>query len=173
MLTRIEGPQREKLKKLLSLANFLMDLPHSKFFMPAWSASDATDHSCGCAGCVAGWAATKFKEDWAFAPYNSFDVFGRIPLLQGRLHQKVIGLHTGVIYHFAEYFGISTEHAEQITSRPLFYDVKSLVDVTPQMAGERIKRLIAENYDPSILEESEQHAPSPVSSQTEVSLQCR
>lgn len=48
-------------RKLAALANFLDDLPHDRFHMPAWGSDDAAETSCGTAGCACGWAATVYN----------------------------------------------------------------------------------------------------------------
>ncbi len=145
--------QTEKLKKLVQLANFLDDLPHSKFHMPCWASDDATENSCGTAGCAAGWAATIFhKEGWS--------IDGRCVYFD-KFYGEVA---------FSEFFGISITESIYITkfldnSVHNFYmpnpslvsyaeefNLKSADDITPAMAAIRIRRVVAE-YDPSLLED--------------------
>jgi hypothetical protein len=149
----MDATQKQKLQKLVQLANFLDDLPHSKFHMPHWASEDATKSSCGTAGCAAGWAATIFhKEGWSilnrFVYFNDF--YGE--------------------FAFSEFFGISITESIYITKfldkfihhyhmpNPSLvsyveeFDLKSADDITPAMAAIRIRKVVA-GYDPSLLED--------------------
>jgi hypothetical protein len=149
----MDATQKQKLQKLVQLANFLDDLPHSKFHMPCWTSDDATENSCGTAGCAAGWAATIFhKEGWSilnrFVYFNDF--YGE--------------------FAFSEFFGISITESIYITkflnkntydhsmpnpSLVSYIEEFNLIsedDITPAMAAIRIRKVVA-GYDPSLLED--------------------
>jgi hypothetical protein len=150
-------------RKLLQLANFLDDLPHDKFHMPTWVSRDCTKDSCGTAGCACGWAATIFKkEGWSIGgPYGAF-----IPVFEVN-HASFYG-QVG----FAKFFEISLSDAWAITcylhNMCIFtgdfksvikdgyreeYDLKSVKDITPRHAADRIRKVLGA-IAPELLQES-------------------
>lgn len=151
---------REKLLKLVRLANFLDDLPHDRFHMPFWSSRGATRYSCGTAGCAAGWAATIFSKDWEF--------YLGAPLLQ-RVPRRKSDMHT--CPDFAAYFGIREDEAHAIAlgmtcdfggfvSYIAEYGIwdgredmnDAALRITPRHAADRIRKVVA-RYDPALLED--------------------
>lgn len=168
----------EQWKKLAQLANFLDDLPHSKFHMPKWCSPNATAYSCGTAGCAAGWAATIFnKEGWQCHPphplslSDKYNRYGSIVLRIPNSTTILIGAEA-----FAVFFGISTGQACFITGYFLVDQYEHYIvpdddreyldkhksykeefgvepdDITPSMAAKRIRDVIRE-CDPTVLEE--------------------
>lgn len=168
--------RRTKLKRLVTLANFLDDLPHSKFHMPTWVSPDATETSCGTAGCACGWAATIFnKLGWKILNKSPTVIY------------NIDGIEFGASQHhgFARFFDISLSQAYYITSY-LFgdkdvaqltfrgitrgwvgedlvyldtkvsykakYRLASEYLITPQHAADRIREVIRE-IDPTLLDE--------------------
>ncbi len=155
----VELTIRERHCLLAQLANFLDDLPHSKFHMPTWGSKDWTETSCGTAGCAAGWAVTLFhkfgprmrKSGLKSDPYPLF-CFGNI---------------CGPIA-FSNFFEIDQIYAVHITanldgfsniirykSLPSYceeYNLMSIEDITPQMAASRIRKVLQE-IDPESLQE--------------------
>ena len=89
--------RRERNLRLVQLHNFLLDLPHSRFHMPRWSSPDATEESCGTAGCAAGWAATKFHSLGFRLSSIAHPFLGKLPSFDG---------FEG-IYAFAWFFGLT------------------------------------------------------------------
>lgn len=137
---------RDKLRKLRTLANFLDDLPHDKFHMPTWASPDATDESCGTAGCAAGWAATIFHKEGCSFSYG-------IPIFSNRATYPTSCL--GIVKGFAEFFGISSDDANWITCDlrvawnkkgwPSYCDEYGLSNaklITPRHAADRIRNVI-------------------------------
>jgi len=153
-VSTITTEQREKLTKLVRLANFLDDLPHDKFHMAAWASCDYSENSCGTAGCACGWAATVYSnEGWSF--------FSGAPRRKGRYADVA----------FAEFFGISPKESVWITLMlgdnednghdrgspwwPTYtteYGLDDVDDITPRHAADRIRKVVA-RYDPSLLED--------------------
>lgn len=132
---------REQLRKLGRLANFLDDLPHDKFHMPQWASKDATEDSCGTAGCAGGWAATIYKkEGWRFV---------------GADHEIQFKGFSGYVA-FAKFFGLNDNDAYAITIHlsgyVLEHNLKSVNDITPRHAADRIRKVIRK-YDVTILNE--------------------
>lgn len=148
--------QRDRWLKLAQLANFLDDLPHDKFHMPEWASENATEQSCGTAGCACGWAATVYKNDWTFVTPNTWARPALRTDTDGAIEPQDA---------FAEYFGIDDEDADWITciiepeegnkEFPSYCDEYALDDgalVTPRHAADRIRKVLAK-YDPTVLEE--------------------
>jgi hypothetical protein len=160
---RLTNEHREKLLKLVRLANFLDDLPHDRFYMPHWASRDFTTTSCGTAGCAAGWAATIYNKDWVFNMIEGW------PFLRNSCNTRTL-LHPSIV-DFADYFGITIGDAAYITSflnnacvflrhenniRPdrlpytKKYNLFVSEDITPRHAADRIREVVAE-YDPELL----------------------
>jgi hypothetical protein len=160
----METPMNVRHRRLLALANFLDDLPHSKFHIPAWTAPDCTKTSCGTAGCVGGWAATKFQKlGWgiALSLYPNREG-GSIYLRRSCEEDRLWGPLA-----FGVFFGIPTLFANAITlgfmdrfaGFSLYqeeYDLDKANDVTPQMAADRIRKVL-KMVAPQVLEEDVSH----------------
>ncbi len=140
-------------------ANGLDDVPHSKFHMPRWASDDATPESCGTAGCAGGWAATFFQRQGL-----TLTMKGETIMVKGATYSNIpatvptfAGLHGEMA--IAEFFGIPLEEATFITLHlgdeqewghdtdllPTYveeYDLASKNDITPQMAADRIRKVI-------------------------------
>ena len=137
--------RNDRHRLLLGLANFLDDLPHSKFHIPQWTSQDATEHSCGTAGCVAGWAATIYQK-YGYELKYSEAVKKFIPYY-----------HTWGFYSFAKFFDINGQDALNLTSNKNFYQTNYDVnfhDVTPQIAAQAIRDLL-KSINPDILKEEQ------------------
>lgn len=129
-------------RALAGLANFIEDLPHDRFTMPRWSADDATDTSCGTAGCAAGWAATKFADrGWRLADGVVSFVTGLIPVWGG---------HRGHVA-FAEFFRIPSRSLE-ITDPMRYRGEFGTISPTPAQTAKRIRDVLRE-IDPGALDE--------------------
>lgn len=135
---------RAKHRKLLTLANFLDDLPHDKFHMPTYSTDDFNETSCGTAGCACGWAATVFAKDgWSWKRATHID--GGLPSFNW--NAGWLG--------FADFFGISTADAIYICADFVSYQEEYGVyaaQITPRIAADRIRKVIA-RYATELLEE--------------------
>lgn len=151
MQTQIKDGHR----KLAQLANFLDDLPHDKFHMPVWASDDATEYSCGTAGCACGWAATIFhKEGWHFKKWfpPKDDKTLYIPAYKDN--------DTGTD-SFASFFEIDQRHAYYITCNLAGgtdcyiekYNLPNPDCITPRHAADRIREVLRQ-YDPRVLEEN-------------------
>ncbi len=163
-------PVKVKHQRLLALANFLDDLPSDRFHMPAWVSLDATEHSCGTAGCACGWAATLFQKEGFILRSESYRgtlIF--YPALNDGKEKVQVPERI-----FAEFFGITREFAYAITSAFQgdvygyldnqfimqsyynFYGTKpDGSDITPRHAADRIRKVLA-IVDPDVLKEEEQ-----------------
>lgn len=159
----IDKTKLAKLAKLVTLMNFLDDLPHRKFYMPGWSSADRTRKSCGTAGCACGWAATIFaKEGW------SFDSEG-FPRIKSRVWTysdvQAFAFFFGITYSESfwitcdlddEILELSPSNKARIRKLGFSYAVEHslllIEDITPHMAADRIRKIVAK-YDPSLLEE--------------------
>lgn len=131
---------REKLRKLVTLANFLDDLPHRRFMQGQWSDTNATMDSCGTAACIAGWTATLFRKDWFFLP----------PFYVPRLRS-----HSALVPDsMSHYFGLALAEAKEMVSPVAFRDFCYTrgIEKSPQAAAQFIRSFIAK-YDPTLLEE--------------------
>jgi len=142
--------------------------------MPEWASKDATETSCGSAGCACGWAATVFnREGWSLSKLG-------IPLAPSEYESEEVELtvkNRGKFHHipgpavsFAVFFGISIEDSIDITcnldSLASAFPFGGLVDkpcylkeygvsprnITPMMAADRIRKILR-TIDPEALEE--------------------
>lgn len=144
-------PTREQLVLLAQTANFIEDLPHDKFHMPGWSSFNATEYSCGTAGCFAGWAATlHIKRGWSFlwgVPSYGHEVGAQaIADFFGITATEATWLstHLGGMNRSALCEGMLTYLQEHGLSREK--------DITPRHAAKRARDIIR-LYDPSVLDE--------------------
>lgn len=103
-------------KALRSLAKRLATQPPPPAFNWAqWHADDATEHSCGSFGCVAGWAATFFPKRLRFAPIGSQPSSGdRAIVCVDRTNREAI--FTEPIDEFARAFGLTFDESSAITT---------------------------------------------------------
>jgi hypothetical protein len=133
-------PTLEQLQKLNTLANFLEDLPHSRFYMPTWTSPDATESSCGTTGCMCGWAATIFhREGWKMVSRE-------------RVKPSLIPSYKGSngVDGFAYFFGLTFTEAINLTMLGTMEEVTP----TPVEAAEAIRKVIRK-YNPAVLEDKE------------------
>jgi hypothetical protein len=148
------------LLKLARLANFIEDLPHSKFHMPAWSSKDGTDHECGTAGCFGGWGATVYaSEGWSFGDDVGMGC-GRKPTWNGLYGCVAIDA----------FFGLGDAYlASRLTSGWDWYFHEFGVQpsgITPQISALAIRKVL-NSIDPSIVTEAERAMPpAPAPAQT-------
>jgi hypothetical protein len=131
-----ERTKAEAHRDLLTLRNFLLDLPHSKFHMPAWTAQDATEISCGTAGCAAGWAATIFhKKGWTLRRWPMAGEMGWLP---------EYGKDQGS-FAFATFFMIKDQEADYVCSpfsyRYVFSNSGMFNSITPTEAAGHITEI--------------------------------
>lgn len=65
---KLATPHKEKMSRLLVLAEFLKTIPEHKFNLRTWTTADSlescNDHTCGTTACAFGWACNikEFKE---------------------------------------------------------------------------------------------------------------
>ena len=144
--------RRERNLRLVQLHNFLLDLPHSRFHMPRWCSADATEESCGSAGCAAGWAATKFHYLGFRLDSIQRPLFGRFPEFDG--FQGTLA--------FAWFFGLTGDEAQKITNDFASYIRDYGVQpehLTPAMVADRIARILS-NYGIDVHTTSVEPLPS-------------
>jgi hypothetical protein len=159
---QISDEQRTKLRKLVTLANFLDDLPHDRFHMPSWAAIDATTESCGTAGCACGWAATVFQKDgWTLMQYAPLVL---IPKWGEYVNEWAFALFFGIRYE--ESAAITVLLGGRINEHERFAGFATYVDeygltnesaITPRHAADRIRKVVA-RYDASLLEDKSKPA---------------
>lgn len=154
-MTRVRSPEhREQLKKLAAMANFMDDLPSDKLTMPQWAAADATEHSCGTAGCFAGWTATVHaREGWRFVP-SCFGDRPRYPVLPGRFDERGSYEDHPSTVSVADFFGITRAEAHALTGGAACHCLppQFLALQTPRDVARRI-RAVVRYYDPTLLDE--------------------
>lgn len=139
MLQNPNPPLTPKFGHLNTLANYCDDLPSDRMFMPAWCSPDATETSCGTAGCAGGIAVNLFHREG-------------LRLGLGRLRY---GDHCGSSA-FAEFFGIPYPEAHWITvclegPGPMRegdsayceeYHLAAPEDIAPRHVADRIRKVI-------------------------------
>lgn len=153
-----EMTDHEKHVLLARFANRLDDLPHDKFHMPEYCAKDATEHSCGSAGCAAGWAAT-FYSGLGIHLKQTMKYVG---------DTRYFPVFRGFFAHnaFAYFFAIPKEAGEEICTDFMGYEerfgTKTTRDITPFHAAATIRGVLA-RIDPAALTEANTDTkPSPV-----------
>lgn len=158
---------------LARLANFLDDLPHDRFHMPAWCSIDATERSCGTAGCAAGWAATIYARiGWDITPPEEGLSFGQV-MYDGKEGADAFAAFfalrieestwiTGHLDAFSAAWGIDLPSHMPTYTRE--HCLKSAKDITPRHAAKRIRDVLA-RVDPDALAIAADSKPEPVAAQ--------
>lgn len=131
--------------RLNSWANFIEDLPHDRFHMPRFADRDCTTISCGTAGCAAGWAVTKFNDKGLVLYWPNANPLFVTPFYNGELGEFAISeffgipveLASWIIYERNQYWGDRV-----LLSYMLQFRLETFADVTPQIAADRIRRVI-------------------------------
>lgn len=157
--------QAQRRGKLRELAKFMSVLNPRNLDMGMWCADNATEESCGWAGCVAGWAATLFhkegyilhrftdnmtlpvlrmKERMQFSPLDAFALFFGLPTAFS--YAIIAGTQTEA---YSDWDGNRLPYtaapiARTIPSYFTEFDLNRRADITPPIVVQRINNRLAE-----------------------------
>lgn len=130
-------------RALAGLANFIEDLPHSRFTMPQWSDyTDRTERSCGTAGCACGWAATVHAARGWYFVLPKVNVYATAPIWNHRCGCDA----------FAAFFQLDPADAELITMPAKYDEEFGTSRPTPVQTAKRIRDVLR-RIDPAALDE--------------------
>jgi len=145
MIDVYNAPGPPHFDKLNQLANFIDDLPSDHFHMPTWVSDDATEKSCGTAGCACGWAATIFqKEGFKLERFRKT----LVPEFGGFWADEAFAAFFSIPYALADWIttaiqcGRSSKRFGHLPSYCEEYNLARQSGVTPRHAADRIRRAI-------------------------------
>lgn len=146
---------------LARMANFMDDLPSDRHVQGRWTADDATDTSCGTAGCFAGWTATVHgKHGWKFGRADSF---GRPPIFRDKTMRMTTQEYVALFY------AIPMDSAVELCHGRYSFPGVGYRTPTPREVAARIREVLR-RIDPAALDEVDDPRPAEQAAQVSRTL---